>query len=134
MLHQWGNGFEADLLAEPLTAIENDAHVHQLMASVVPLFVLRLAGGQEIRVNALTVERGRKPGGSKDPPLLELADFVAEIGYELVQRNSTLVAFGAMADRGSAGFGFLAAQDEHVRDFFHLGVADFGLQLFVALV
>ena len=32
------------------------------------------------------------------------------------------------------GFGFLAANDEHVGNFLHLRVANFGLQLFVAVV
>jgi len=36
------------------------------------------------------------------------------------------VAFGAMADGDGAGFGFFCADDEHVGNFLHLGVADFG--------
>ena len=44
------------------------------------------------------------------------------------------VAFAAMADGDGAGFGFFSTDDEHVRNFLELGVADFGRELFVAVV
>src|SRR6266478_5373748 len=44
------------------------------------------------------------------------------------------VAFAAMADGDGAGFGFLGADDQHVGNFLELRVADFGGQLFVAVI
>src|SRR5229473_3197694 len=44
------------------------------------------------------------------------------------------VAFAAMANGDGAGFGFLGADDQHVGNFLELRVADFGGQLFVAVV
>src|SRR6266478_7276977 len=44
------------------------------------------------------------------------------------------VAFAAMADGDGAGFGFLGADHEHVGNLLHLRVADFGWELFVAVV
>src|ERR1700747_2600912 len=39
-----------------------------------------------------------------------------------------------MANRNRAGFGFLAPYDSHVRNFLHFGVANLGLELFVAVI
>src|SRR5260370_17304344 len=39
-----------------------------------------------------------------------------------------------MADGDGAGFGFSCADHEHVGNFLHLRVADFGWELFVAVV
>src|SRR5271156_203279 len=74
--------------------------------------------------------------GLSDAGLEDLAgiDFGAEVGDELVERARAQVAFRAVANGDGAGFGFLAADDQHVGNFFELGVANFGLQLFVAVV
>src|SRR5260370_29293526 len=60
--------------------------------------------------------------------------FFAEGGDGFGERLGTEVAFGAVADGDGAGFGFFGADHEHVGDFLHLGVADFGRQLFAAIV
>src|SRR5260370_13657362 len=39
-----------------------------------------------------------------------------------------------MADGDSAGFGFLGANDEHVRNFLQLSISDFRGQLFVTVI
>src|SRR5262249_21517076 len=44
------------------------------------------------------------------------------------------VAFAAVAEADGAGFRFFGADDEHVGNFLELGVADFGGQLFVAVI
>ena len=44
------------------------------------------------------------------------------------------VSFATVADAYAAGFGFLGTDDEHVGNFLELRVADFGGQLFVAVV
>src|SRR6266852_4524751 len=44
------------------------------------------------------------------------------------------VALAAVADGDGASFGFLGADDQHVGNFLELRVADFGGQLFVAVV
>src|ERR1700722_7250791 len=69
-------------------------------------------------------------------PLSDCAaiDFLFQVGEELVEGAGALVAFGAVADGYCAGFGFFAADYEHVGDFLQLGVADFSLHFFVALV
>lgn len=50
------------------------------------------------------------------------------------ERLGTEVALAAMADRNGAGFSLFCADDEHVGNFLELGVADFCLELFVAVV
>ncbi len=71
-----------------------------------------------------------------DAALEDLAgiDFGAEVGDELVEGARAQVALRAVAHGDGAGFGFLAADDQHVGNLFELGVADFRLQLFVAVV
>ncbi len=57
-----------------------------------------------------------------------------ERGDDFGEGLGALVAFAAMADGDGAGFGFFCADDEHVGNFLELGVADFGRELFVAVV
>src|ERR1700689_1408802 len=70
------------------------------------------------------------------PALEDLAgiDFGAEVGDELVEWARAQVALRAVAHGDGTGLGFLAADDQHVGNLFELGVADFRLQLFVAVV
>src|SRR6204780_4927854 len=70
------------------------------------------------------------------PALEDLAgiDFGAEVGDELVEWARAQVALRAVAHGDGTGLGFLAADDQHVGNLFELGVAGFGLQLFVAIV
>ena len=44
---------------------------------------------------------------------------------EFGERPRAEVAFAAVADRDGAGFGFLGADHEHIRDLLQLRVADF---------
>src|ERR1700722_1413286 len=73
---------------------------------------------------------------NKSYSLLEGArrDFLFKIGDELLDGARAKVALRAVAHADRAGFRFSSAYDEHVGDFFDLGVADFGLQLFVTVV
>ena len=57
-----------------------------------------------------------------------------QVGDELVERARAQVSFRTMPHSDAASFGFLAANDQHVRNFLDLGVANFCLQLFVTVV
>ena len=61
-------------------------------------------------------------------------DFRLQRGKEFGERLGAEVAFAAMTHRDGASFGFFCADDQHVRHFLHLRVANFRGELFIALV
>src|SRR5258706_3893034 len=60
--------------------------------------------------------------------------FLLQRGYYFGERLGAEVTFAAVAYGDGAGFGLFWADDEHVRDFLHLRVADLGGEVFVAIV
>src|ERR1700726_1361046 len=60
--------------------------------------------------------------------------FLLQRGDDVREGFGAEVAVAAVAYGDGAGFGFFCANDEHVRDFLHLRVADLGRQFFVAVV
>ena len=60
--------------------------------------------------------------------------FFLQSGNNFGERLGALIAFAAMADGNSAGFRFFRTDHEHVGNFLELRVANFGGQLFVAVV
>ncbi len=61
-------------------------------------------------------------------------DFLAELGDGRIERQGPEIAFETVADRDRASFAFLFADDEHVGNELHLGVADFRVDLGAAVV
>src|SRR5208283_3257595 len=61
-------------------------------------------------------------------------DFLLQGGDEVGDGARAEVAFAAVADADSAGFGFLWADDQHVGNFLHLRITDLRGQLFVAVI
>ena len=63
------------------------------------------------------------------PPLrreTSRVDFALKRFHNFGERLGTKVAPAAMAYGNSAGFGLFGPDDEHIRNFLELGVADFG--------
>src|SRR5579863_3328133 len=61
-------------------------------------------------------------------------NFLLQVGDELLERSRAKITLRAVPYRDGACFRFLAADDEHIGNFLELRVADFCLQLFVAVV
>src|SRR5277367_1628049 len=57
-----------------------------------------------------------------------------EVRDELLHGTRAEIALGAMPHADRARLGFSSSEDEHVGDFLQLGVANFRLQLLVAVV
>ena len=60
--------------------------------------------------------------------------FGLQIQNKLRERPRAEIAFALVAHRDGARLRFLSADDQHVGNFLHLRVANFGLQFFVAIV
>ena len=61
-------------------------------------------------------------------------DQALEFGLEVGQGTRAQVAFRARADADGSRLLFLLAADQHEGNLLQLGVADFGLEFFVAVV